>query len=60
MATGKWVCPAKADENFIKTSPLGLELHVTIVESFKDVQRASFTGFSDSYNGIEERYAGMK
>lgn len=54
------MCPAKANENFINTSPLGLELRVTMVESFKDVQRASFTGLSDSYNGIEERYTGMK
>lgn len=60
MDTGKWVCPAKANENFINTSPLGIELRVTIAESFKDVQRASFTGLSDSYNGIEERYTGMK
>lgn len=54
------MCPAKANENFINTSPLGLELRVTIVESSKDVQRASFTGLSDSYSGIEERYTGMK
>lgn len=54
------MCPAKANENLINTSPLGLELRVTIVESFKDVQRASFTGLSGSYNGIEKKYAGMK
>lgn len=31
LNTGKWVCPSKANENFIKASPLGLELCVTIV-----------------------------